>query len=136
MPKNASKHRRKIIFHSKALEAQVNQKEAQVNQKEVNLCERPDNANLNLLTCAAYRWKAQNPNFFQSVMTFCRKMPPSCRKMRLNMCEKSFFIVMLKKPKCHKNSCSCCCSFCCCCWCYCFCCCCCCCCCCCYCCCT
>ena len=95
MPKNASKHRRKIIFHSKALEAQVNQKEAQVNQKEVNLCERPDNANLNLLTCATYHWKAQNPNIFQSVMTFCRKMPPSCRKMHLNMCEKSFFIVML-----------------------------------------
>ena len=102
MPKNASKHRRKIIFHSKALEAQVSQKEAQVSQKEaqvsqkeLDLCKRPDNANLNLLTCAAYRWKAENPNFSRYVMKFCRKMPPLCRKMRLNIGEKSFFIVRL-----------------------------------------
>ena len=85
----------KSFFIVTLLEAQVSHLEAQVSQKEVDLCERPDNANLNLLTCAAYRWKAQNPNFFQSVMTFCRKMPPSCRKMRLNIGEKSFFVVRL-----------------------------------------
>ena len=74
MPKNASKHRRKIIFRSKALEAQVSKKEAQVSKKELDLCEPPDGANLNLQTCAAYRWKAQNPNFFRSVMylKFCK----------------------------------------------------------------
>ena len=95
MPKNASKHKRKIIFHSKALEVQVSHLEVQVSQKELYLCERPDNANLNLLTCAAYRWKAKNLNFFRYLMTFCRKTLPSCRKMRLNIGEKSFFIVRL-----------------------------------------